>query len=117
MRPEVRAFVAAGPLPGEHADKEEIARRDAGLRAIAAPVTAEEAGALADCFGPDDCYGLAWSLLHLVETGPCPVVTERPDAGAGMWPHRLWRRAVDGGLVTGEEGRDGEGGGGGSFRA
>lgn len=109
--------MAAGPLPGEHADEEEIARRDAGLRAIAAPVTAEEAGALADCFGPDDCYGLAWSLLHLVETGPCPVVTERPDAGAGMWPHRLWLRAVDGGLVTGQEGRDGEGGGGGSFRA
>ncbi|WP_181449383.1 hypothetical protein [Nonomuraea aridisoli] len=72
MRPEVQAFVAEGPLPDEDADEAEIDRRDAQLRAISRPVTGEEAKALAACFGPDDCYGVAWALLHLIETGPNP---------------------------------------------
>jgi hypothetical protein len=69
MRPEVQAFVAAGPLPGWDASDEELDRRVQQLEAIPKPVTGDEARALASCFGPDDCYGVAWTLLHLIETG------------------------------------------------
>ncbi|MGN9756984.1 hypothetical protein [Streptomyces sp. SD31] len=47
-------------------------------------MTAAEARAAADCFGPDDCYGVTWTLPHLVETGPNPrvvnvgLVTDEP---------------------------------------
>ncbi|MGW3657044.1 hypothetical protein ACWD6R_15730 [Streptomyces sp. NPDC005151] len=101
MRPEVHAFVADGPLPDWDASEEEIDRRDKQLVAISRPVTAEEAMALVACFGPDDCYGVAWSLLHLIETGPNPVLTAEPDPGANEWHHTLWTRAVNGGLVKG----------------
>ncbi|BDD72812.1 hypothetical protein GCM10023177_28510 [Streptomyces violaceoruber] len=47
MRPEVRAFVAVGPLPDCNADEGEIDRRVQQLEAISQPVTTEEAEALA----------------------------------------------------------------------
>ncbi|MEW2488801.1 hypothetical protein [Streptomyces sp. NPDC048411] len=99
MRPAVHAFVADGPLPDWDASEEEIDRRDKQLVAISRPVTAEEAKALVACFGPDDCYGVAWSLLHLIETGPNPVLTAEPDPSANEWHRTLWKRAVNGGLV------------------
>ncbi|MFJ4871827.1 hypothetical protein [Streptomyces sp. NPDC088757] len=55
MRPDVRTFTADGPLPDQDADEEEIARRVGQLEAVSAPVTPDEARALAACFGPDDC--------------------------------------------------------------
>ncbi len=90
--------MAGGPLPDWDADGEEIDRRYNQLEAIAKPVTGEEARALADCFGPDDCYGVAWTLLHLIETGPNPVLTTEPAPDAGEWHHRLWVRIVNSGL-------------------
>ncbi|WP_244375665.1 hypothetical protein [Streptomyces ficellus] len=93
MRPEVQAFVADGPLPDWDASEEEIDRRVAQLEAIARPVTGEEARALVACFGPDDCYGVAWTLLHLIETGPNPVLTDPPGPDANEWHQRLYGRA------------------------
>ncbi|XMA39044.1 hypothetical protein O1157_27230 [Streptomyces albogriseolus] len=62
-------------------------------------MTAVEARALLTCFGPDDCYGLAWSLLHLVETGPGPAFTADPGPDANEWHRRLFLRAANAGLV------------------
>lgn len=97
MRPEVEAFVGDGPLPGGDTDKEEtVDRRYRQLEAISAPVASEEAHALAACFGPDDCFGVDWSLLHLIETssGPLPPVTG-PGAETTEWHRRLWSRWGD----------------------
>lgn len=99
MRSEVQAFVADGPLPDWDAEGEEIDRRVEQLEAIAKPVTGEEAQALVACFGPDDCYGVAWTLLHLIETGPNPVLTTEPAPGANEWHHTLWARIVNSGLA------------------
>ncbi|MCQ8774576.1 hypothetical protein [Streptomyces telluris] len=93
MRPEVQAFVADGALPDWQADEEEIERRVRQLEAIPSPVTAEEAHALAGCFGPDDCYGVAWSLVHLIETaqGSLPPIS-LPGPDADEWQRTLWGR-------------------------
>lgn len=94
MRTEVRAFVADGPLPDWDSTEEEIDRRSRQLDAITRPVTAEEAQALATCFGPDDCYGVAWTLIHLIETTPgsLPVIP-RPTPEYPTWdiPWGRWR--------------------------
>ncbi|MEV5332744.1 hypothetical protein [Streptomyces werraensis] len=99
MRHEVQAFVTDGPLPDWDASEEEIDRRVAQLEAISKPVTREEARALVSCFGPDDCYGVAWTLLHLIETGPNPVLATDPGPDANEWHQRLYLRAVSGGLI------------------
>lgn len=94
MRPEVQTFVADGPLPDRDAHESEIERRERQLLAITGPVNREEARALAECFGPDDCYGLAWTLLHLIETGPgpLPVSAVRPTADPEHWDYGLRQR-------------------------
>ncbi|MFH8714115.1 hypothetical protein OHB11_18800 [Streptomyces zaomyceticus] len=99
MRPEVQTFLAEGPLPDWDGSEEEIDRRDQQLRAIARPVTGEEARALVSCFGPDDCYGMAWSLLHLIESGPNPVLAVDPGPDSNEWHQRLYLRAVNSGLI------------------
>jgi hypothetical protein len=101
MRPEVQAFIADGPLPDWDASAEEIDCRGEQLTAISRPVTGEEARSLIACFGPDDCHGVAWTLLHLIETGPNPVLISRPAPDANEWQHLLWKRAVNGGLIRG----------------
>ncbi len=94
MRPEVQAFIADGQLPDWDTDDEEaVDRRHGQLEAIPRPVTATEAAALAACFGPDDCFGVAWTLLHLIETAPGPTPDiPRPGADANDWHHVLWQR-------------------------
>ncbi|MFF3609153.1 hypothetical protein [Streptomyces sp. NPDC002463] len=100
MRPEVQTFVDAGPLPDWDGDEAEIDRRFEQLEAIAAPVTPDEAQALAGCFGPDDCYGVAWSLLHLIETSPGAVPrVSRPGPDADVWHEVLWKRWGNRGIV------------------
>ncbi|MFG2970298.1 hypothetical protein ACGFZS_44220 [Streptomyces sp. NPDC048288] len=51
-------------------------------------MTAEEAEALVACFGPDDGHGVAWTVLHLIETGPNPVLTTWADPDANEGHHR-----------------------------
>ncbi|GGZ29565.1 hypothetical protein GCM10010365_57400 [Streptomyces poonensis] len=96
----MQTFVADGPLPDWDASEEEIDSRVQQLDAISAPVTEEEAQALVSCFGPDDCYGVAWTLLHLIETGPDPVLTTDPGPKANEWHQRLHDRAVFAGLIS-----------------
>ncbi|MGH3976681.1 MAG: hypothetical protein ACRDS9_25675 [Pseudonocardiaceae bacterium] len=70
VRREVDDLIGAGPLPSEDASEEELAGVQQRLENIIAPVSDEEAQELALCFGPDNCYGLSWTLLHLIETAP-----------------------------------------------
>ena len=97
IRDSVRDFMALGPLPNEASpvdafDPLFIER----LKKIARPVSMEEASLLLQSFGPDDSFGLAWSLLQLVETAPdCPV-TEPPPASANQWVRRIWESAQRG---------------------
>lgn len=93
IRPEVNQFIALGPLPPSTATVDAIARHEDALSRIAPPLSIEEAKALVKSFGPDDCFGLAWTLLHLIETAPSGAIEEEPDPGANEWVSRLWTRS------------------------
>jgi hypothetical protein len=94
VRKEVEDFVAMGTLPDTNADEELIAAHQVRLQKIKRPVTDDEAGLLIKAFGPDDCYGLAWTLLHLIESAPggAPLKT-KPGVSDNEWLRRLWDRA------------------------
>ena len=92
MRQAVRELVALGPLPDEEAEEELIKRYEEPLLRITEPVTDEEARALVGLFGPDDCYGLAWTLLHLIETAPNWALEECLQDDGNEWIRWLRQR-------------------------
>jgi hypothetical protein len=72
IRPVVSQLVAQGVLPSSGSAIPKIEQWQAALEKVKAPLSDEEAAALLDLFPTteDECYGLAWTLLHLVETAP-----------------------------------------------
>ncbi|MEW2131960.1 hypothetical protein [Streptomyces sp. NPDC005435] len=94
IRTAVADFTALGKLPAEDGEPDEalekaVEHAAALLDLIERPVTDEEAHALADCFGDDECFGVAWSLLHLIETAP-RAREDQPEAA------RRWRDGLTG---------------------
>ena len=71
IRPEVASFLALAPLPASRgAQQDHVERLTDLLMRISPPVSREEAIRMAAAFGPDECFGLAWTLLHLIESAP-----------------------------------------------
>jgi hypothetical protein len=73
MRRDVEILLALGPLPAKDALDEQSARQyQDAIDALPAAPTAEEAVALLGIFPPDDSssFGLAWSILHVIEASP-----------------------------------------------
>jgi len=74
IRPEIEELERLGPLPTDDDDYPGIDQKlfdvEHLLAVVDPPVTVEEARVLAALFPRDGstCYGLAWSLLHLIET-------------------------------------------------
>lgn len=99
IRDELREFIRFGPLSSEDDNSEDgdeaFDEMERVLHAIEKPVTDEETQLLAECFGDDNCFGLAWTLLHLVESASSSVVTSEPPEGSNMWIARLWTRYRD----------------------
>jgi hypothetical protein len=98
--PEVEAFVALGALPSEQSDQPLELYREHFDR-VTRPVSNEEAELLVGVFGSDDCFGFAWSVLHLIETAPgrCPV-KRHPASYDNEWLVRIWGRYAREPLVT-----------------
>ncbi len=91
IRDVVKNFIRLGPLPeSTTATEEDLDKRVAALRAISPPVTDEESLALADTFGSDECFGVAWTLLHLIETAPSHPRPPEEVFQRSEWLRMVW---------------------------
>jgi hypothetical protein len=63
------------------------------LSRVTPPVSNDEARSLVHLFGPDDCYGLAWTLLHLIESAPGWPLHDCLNDIRNEWTERLRLRA------------------------
>lgn len=73
IRQAVRELAGMGPLPTSESGAESTSTLEHYQRlldSVAPPVSDDEAEVLSSLFGPDDSFGLAWTLVHLVETAP-----------------------------------------------
>ncbi|RYD90798.1 MAG: alpha/beta hydrolase, partial [Sphingobacteriales bacterium] len=66
---------------------EEIQHIQGIIQGITKPLTLEESVALARLLGNDYCFGLAWTVIHLIETAPAwdawPAARAAPACGPG----------------------------------
>src|SRR5215470_20003655 len=98
MRETIAELVRLGPLPSEdQADDEYLKCFEETLKEVVQdakqqPLTNEEAKALVGLFGPDECFGGAWTLLHLVESAPGWPIEECLQDTRKEWVARLKRR-------------------------
>ena len=92
MQNGVLNLSSSGTLPTEDAQVAEVEAAERLIDAIEAPLTDQEAEALLACFGHDACFGLAWSLLHLIETSPTAFPQVEPETTANPWVRLLWER-------------------------
>ncbi|MFE8986854.1 hypothetical protein ACFYMI_03380 [Streptomyces collinus] len=103
LRREVADLVMAGPLPDEDAEVEAISEAQRLIERISKPVTDDEAQALATLFGPDNCFGLAWTLLHIIETAPGASGAQYTERTDNEWVQLLNARVEAGrSLAEGE---------------
>lgn len=100
LRPEVARLVQLGGLPSE---KERLPERvlqfEQLIQAITPPISNNEARALVNLFGDDDCFGLASSLLHLIETAPNWPLKDCLTNTQNLWITELRDRAIRGGFT------------------
>lgn len=100
VRQEIEELAALGPLPLEErvvageVTEEQLIRWERLILRIAGPVTDEEARILASLFPTEGtAFGLAWSLLHLIETAPhWPLADVLETTPRTEWIERLRRR-------------------------
>jgi hypothetical protein len=94
MQSAVQEFVALGRLPDSAGASIEVLQRlEDVLRRIRTPLTDDEARALTGCFGTDDCFGVAWSLLHAIETAPGWPLVDILGSADNEWIERLRERS------------------------
>jgi hypothetical protein len=92
----VSQLIALGRLPAENAaTTDQLRQFEAAVSGISVPVSSEEAVALLDIFPPSEesCFGIAWSLLHLVESCAKWPVSELGSRVPNYWTERLIERA------------------------
>ncbi len=94
MRTLVTQLIALGQFPSEQeAAAPQVQEFEQVIRKIEPPLTKEEALALLSVFGQDGCFGLAWSLLHLIETAPGWPYPEARLRAANPWVKSMLERA------------------------
>lgn len=94
MRLEIERLVQLGPLPSEmDASVDHLRQVEVLLQTVSPPVSDEEARALASLFGPDGCFGLAWTILHLIESSPSWPLAECIANSNSEWVTLLRDRA------------------------
>ncbi len=99
MRDEVQALISAGAFPAEsEAPVAVVQRHEELLLAINRPLTDQEAYGLTKLFGPDSYFGLAWSLLHLLETAPGWPLKEAIAQAHPLWADELRGRCERAGI-------------------
>jgi hypothetical protein len=95
IRPEVNELLKLGSFPSSSAVVPEVIKaQEELLRNIGSPVTDDEARALIKLFGPDDYYGGAWMVLHLVESAPNWPLMDCLSNDTNEWVVRLKERSA-----------------------
>jgi hypothetical protein len=100
MRPEIKALLRFGSI-AQAQDDDVLEQLEHAITQIVPPLQDAEASVLIPLFGKDPCDdggGLAWPLVHLIETSPTAYPAVRPLETDGYWINLLYQRKKNAGL-------------------
>lgn len=101
VRDAIEEMRTLGPLPSEEdADIEFLRKYEKLYRSIVKPITDDEARILVELFGPDGCFGMASSFVHLIESAPGWPLKNCLNDLNNEWKIELRDRAVRGGRFS-----------------
>ena len=93
MQDPILKLVQLGPLPSSDLASDALLQKVEGLlSSVQKPIADDEAAALARLLGPDDCFGLGWTLVHLIETAPGWPIEAALEGLSGEWAELLRQR-------------------------
>jgi hypothetical protein len=103
MRDEIKELAMMGPLPSYQVampsdQRDKIERYGQLIVSIQKPVSDEEARVLARLFGPDDCFELADTLVHIVESAPGWRLWDCLEDTSNEWIQTSRRRLENAGI-------------------
>jgi len=91
----VQKLMQLGSLPSsESADQKSLMAFQELLDQLTRPVSDEDAKGLMTLFGPDESFGLAWTLIHLIESSPGWPIMDCLNDPQNEWIARLRDRAL-----------------------
>jgi hypothetical protein len=98
VREEVSELANLGPLPSceiavRPDQRERLERFGLLISSIQKPITDEEARILCGLFGPDDCFGMEWTLVGLIESAPGWPLADCLQETSNEWIQMLKQRA------------------------
>lgn len=97
MRAEVLCLQELGQLPLERtATVEQVRAVEALVKGLSKPATDEEARALVRVFRDDSCFGLAWVVLHFIESAPGWPLMDCLTEDSNEWIKELRERSIRG---------------------
>lgn len=95
MQVAIENLIRLGPLPSSVGATAAVVQTfEEQLSKVQTPISDDEARELVRLFGPDDYFGLAWTLLHLIETSPNWLIEDALNGLEGVWLDRLRERVV-----------------------
>ena len=105
MRVEIKELERMGPLPSYKTamQPDQLAKLERYTRLIVSiqkPVTDDEARVLAGLFGPDDCFELEETLVHLIESAPGWPMWDCLEDTSNEWIQTLRRRLQNAGITS-----------------
>lgn len=96
VRPAISDLVALGRFPDERtASQEDVAARERLVVDLEPPATEEEARALIGLFGDDSLFGLAWTLVQLIESAPGWPYWDELNDTVDPWRSLLRQSAIN----------------------
>ena len=103
MRQAIKELEDMGPLPSYAVamrpdQSAKIERYTQLIVSISKPVTDEEARLLVRLFGPDDCFELEKSLIHLIESAPGWPLWDCLEDASNEWIQMLRKRLDNAGI-------------------
>ncbi|WP_163001307.1 hypothetical protein [Pannonibacter phragmitetus] len=97
MQPIVAKLLELGPLPDSmNVDVVKLELFERLISQIDLPISDDDAKVLVTLLGPDECFGLAWTLVHIIETSPGWPLHDALNCNHNDWIETLKERSRGG---------------------